>query len=124
MGHEYIEMKNSNAAIEAYRRAAGMYHSAYHLPIAHLFDRREPERLPSVVWSSTGIRAFEHASVRTVLFPESDYTAVRLSPIFPQRGSWLSRPYDVRLWQGQSACYEELGRYVVSFALCYLRGKT
>jgi Tfp pilus assembly protein PilF len=23
MGHEYIEMKNSNAAIEAYRRAAG-----------------------------------------------------------------------------------------------------
>lgn len=23
MGHEYIELKNSNAAIEAYRRAAG-----------------------------------------------------------------------------------------------------
>jgi tetratricopeptide (TPR) repeat protein len=25
MGHEYIEMKNSNAAIEAYRRAAGTF---------------------------------------------------------------------------------------------------
>jgi anaphase-promoting complex subunit 8 len=25
MGHEYVEMKNSHAAIEAYRRAVGMY---------------------------------------------------------------------------------------------------
>ena len=24
MGHEYVEMKNSHAAIEAYRRAVGM----------------------------------------------------------------------------------------------------
>jgi hypothetical protein len=25
MGHEYVEMKNSHAAIEAYRRAVGAY---------------------------------------------------------------------------------------------------
>lgn len=25
MGHEFIEMKNSQAAIEAYRKAVGMY---------------------------------------------------------------------------------------------------
>lgn len=28
MGHEYVEMKNSHAAIEAYRKAVGMYQPA------------------------------------------------------------------------------------------------
>ena len=28
-----------------------------------------------------------------------------------ERADHQIRPYDVRLWQGQAACYEELGRY-------------
>jgi anaphase-promoting complex subunit 8 len=31
LGHEYVELKNSHAAIEAYRRAVGEFHSAHHL---------------------------------------------------------------------------------------------
>ena len=28
MGHEYVEMKNSHAAIEAYRKAVGAYYAS------------------------------------------------------------------------------------------------
>ena len=57
MGHEYIELKNSNAAIEAYRRAAGK-------PTTRLccsaqtwltVPRRKPEGLPSLVWVSASV---------------------------------------------------------------------
>ena len=32
MGHEYVEMKNSHAAIEAYRKAVGTYQSTASVP--------------------------------------------------------------------------------------------
>jgi hypothetical protein len=32
MGHEYVEMKNSHAAIEAYRRAVGKFHLIFLAP--------------------------------------------------------------------------------------------
>jgi anaphase-promoting complex subunit 8 len=38
MGHEYVEMKNSHAAIEAYRRAAGS--SVHFSDVAVAFDSR------------------------------------------------------------------------------------
>lgn len=57
MGHEYIEMKNSNAAIEAYRRAAGNFASCRHFSpaILDIVYRHESERLPSMVWSCTSL---------------------------------------------------------------------
>ena len=34
MGHEYVEMKNSHAAIEAYRRAVGKKETVSHFLMA------------------------------------------------------------------------------------------
>jgi anaphase-promoting complex subunit 8 len=56
MGHEYIELKNSNAAIEAYRRAAGKLVARFfwfeNLPTV---PRRQPEGLPSLVWLGASV---------------------------------------------------------------------
>ena len=43
MGHEYIELKNSNAAIEAYRRAAGKL-----AVVARLFSSKRDLPFPDV----------------------------------------------------------------------------
>lgn len=43
MGHEYIELKNSNAAIEAYRRAAGKL-----AVVARLFGSKRDLPFPDV----------------------------------------------------------------------------
>ena len=59
MGHEYVEMKNSHAAIEAYRKAVGMcLYSAVHelvRVIAPGHHRGESERLSGVVRSWAGL---------------------------------------------------------------------
>jgi hypothetical protein len=83
MGHEYIEMKNSHAAIEAYRRAVGML-IAFALPVLVLpftipGSRCESKGLQSVVWPWTGIRAIEYASVRIALLSTCYCFAVRPS---------------------------------------------
>jgi hypothetical protein len=57
MGHEYIEMKNSNAAIEAYRRAAGsVLLNVIIFAAIHVYAcRHESERLPGMVWSCASL---------------------------------------------------------------------
>jgi hypothetical protein len=56
MGHEYVEMKNSHAAIEAYRRAVGKLRS-WILPTtaADLVIRCESKGLSGMVWSWTSL---------------------------------------------------------------------
>ena len=50
MGHEFVEIKNSHAAIESYRRAIGVqYISLYKNGCDRLLFRRQQERLQSVV---------------------------------------------------------------------------
>ena len=57
MGHEFIELKNSNAAIEAYRRAAGEFAMMiWDFSLDLTSPRREPEGLPSLVWFGASIR--------------------------------------------------------------------
>ena len=63
MGHEFVELKNSHAAIEAYRKAIGRsdlisYRQNGSRP------RCQCQGLQSVVWSWTGLRAARHAHVR------------------------------------------------------------
>jgi anaphase-promoting complex subunit 8 len=45
MGHEYVEMKNSHAAIEAYRRAIGLYINLVPAIFWLMLPRCEQERL-------------------------------------------------------------------------------
>lgn len=64
-----------------------------------------------MVWPWSGLRAAEHASVRPPLLPASDGSPVNdMSSLFPRVISLKSSPYDVRLWQAQASCYEEIGR--------------
>lgn len=78
MGHEYVEMKNSHAAIEAYRIAVG---SCYHIqrmsPPALILYRGEQKRLQSVVRTGPSLRTLEHASVCAALLPTRHITTVR-----------------------------------------------
>ena len=87
MGHEYVEMKNSHAAIEAYRKAVGT--CSRHVKEFNCWTgakspswRREfrcqPQRLQGVVWPCTGLRTTEHASVCSILLPTCDRAAVSL----------------------------------------------
>ena len=57
MGHEYVEMKNSHAAIEAYRRAVGKGLFLTFLVPSHSSSRGrcQPQGLQSMVWSWSGI---------------------------------------------------------------------
>ena len=56
MGHEYVEMKNSHAAIEAYRRAVGKGFFTFLVPFhSSSQGRRQSQGLQSMVWSWSGI---------------------------------------------------------------------
>lgn len=111
MGHEYVEMKNSHAAIEAYRRAVGRYRTSRGMQwLLTLYFRHQQEGLPSMVWPWPGLRTFKHASVCASLLSASYGTSVSSASYSFLRGSLReSRPYDVRLWQAQASCYEEIG---------------
>ena len=93
MGHEYVEMKNSHAAIEAYRKAVGTYHTGQFVDaqfagqqlneLCGVIIRRQQKGLPGVVRSSPGVRAPQYASIRIVLLPARHSTPVstRLSSV-------------------------------------------
>jgi hypothetical protein len=76
MGHEFVELKNSHAAIEAYRKAVGgfgvrgsarLHHTArqspgkfvseYDLLTVNCAHRCQPEGLPRLVRPRPGLRA-------------------------------------------------------------------
>ena len=87
MGHEYVEMKNSHAAIEAYRKAVGTCSrrvkefncwTGAKSPSWRREFRCQPQRLQGVVWPCTGLRTTEHASVCSILLPTCDRAAVSL----------------------------------------------
>jgi len=96
MGHEYVEMKNSHAAIEAYRRAVDVnrkdYRAWYGLGQAYeLLNMHQ-----------YALHYYQHATaLRFVLALHLDYQSL----IFI-----IHSPYDVRLWQAQGASYQEMGR--------------
>ena len=99
MGHEFIEMKNSQAAVEAYRRAVGGLNCCF------LFSPRRlmiPVTLSAVNrkdyrgWYGLG-QAYELLNMHNYALH------------YYQRGAAL-RPYDVRMWQAMGMCYQDLNR--------------
>ena len=125
MGHEYVEMKNSHAAIEAYRKAVGTYHSIAPEQRApdswavraswRLEYRCQSEGLPSMVWPCPGVRVAQYAPICLILLPTRNGAPVCASYGHVAHRLFLSdddsiRPYDVRIWQAQGMCYEEMGR--------------
>jgi anaphase-promoting complex subunit 8 len=96
MGHEYVEMKNSHAAIEAYRGAVNVNRKDYR------------------AWYGLG-QAYELLNMHQyALHYYQHATALRLVLILPTNALDSHRvrrsPYDVRLWQAQGASYQEMGR--------------
>ncbi|KAJ3855042.1 hypothetical protein EV368DRAFT_35553 [Lentinula lateritia] len=85
MGHEYVEIKNSHAAIEAYRRAVST---------STLDINRKDYR----AWYGLG-QAYELLNMHEYALHYYQYATAL-------------KPYDVRLWQAQGMCYEEMGRRV------------
>ena len=56
MGHEFVELKNSHAAIEAYRKAIGQNPRPHRRSMRFLtFHRRQRKGLPRVVRSRPGV---------------------------------------------------------------------
>ncbi|CDO74456.1 hypothetical protein BN946_scf184979.g11 [Trametes cinnabarina] len=95
MGHEFVEMKNSHAAIEAYRKAVDVnkkdYRAWYGLAQAY-------ELLGMHQYA---LYYYQHATaLRCVLFDRALATVLTAD----------ISPYDVRIWQAQGMCYEEMGR--------------
>jgi tetratricopeptide (TPR) repeat protein len=81
MGHEYVEMKNSHAAIEAYRRAVGtVLVSVVNKLLPYLFScpRCESQGLQSMVWSWTSLRTPKHAPLCLALLPTCHSLTVHL----------------------------------------------
>jgi hypothetical protein len=104
MGHEYVEMKNSHAAIEAYRRAVGalsfsMTVGSNEIPDC-LTSRRKSKRLPGLVWSGTGLRTSEHASIRFVLLSTCHRITVGLLRFSCGTSSSFSLVYEDRMMFG------------------------
>lgn len=97
MGHEYIEIKNSQAAIEAYRRAIGVFIVLY-LVTAILISMEEVNKKDYRGWYGLG-QAYELLNMHNYALH------------YYQRGTAL-RPYDVRMWQAMGMCYQDLSRYV------------
>ncbi|KAG6820746.1 hypothetical protein H0H93_012392 [Arthromyces matolae] len=98
MGHEYVEMKNSHAAIEAYRRAVGKFRfTSPGFPDSLLAEFvTDVNRKDYRAWYGLG-QAYELLSMHNYALH------------YYQHATAL-RPYDVRLWQAQGMCYEEIGR--------------
>lgn len=128
MGHEYVEMKNSHAAIEAYRIAVG---SCYHIERISsptlMLCRGEPKRLQSVVRTGPSLRTFEHASVCAALLPTRHITTVR-KELFCDFSSTVSTITDrmmfdygklrrqvTKRWEGQLYCSFHHGLSLMSY---------
>lgn len=56
MGHEYVELKNTHAAIESYRRAVGTFQHRYNRESRLLIEIRHKQKgLQGLVWARAGL---------------------------------------------------------------------
>ena len=121
MGHEFVEMKNSHAAIEAYRKAVGkLTHLEAKVPLSgcRLNGRRGVDNLDV---NKKDYRAWYGLAQAYELLGMHQYAlyyyqhATALRYVFSYRTLPLVltvriSPYDVRIWQAEGMCYEEMGR--------------
>jgi len=104
MGHEYVEIKNTNAAIASYRRAVGT--SATRLRTSaspSLSSLADVNRKDYRAWYGLG-QTYE-------LLGEPFYALN-----YYQKATAL-RPYDARMWSALAICYEKLKRCVKLFPI-------
>lgn len=105
MGHEYMELKNINAAMKSYRQAIGdFFHTRPIKLFANFisFGRGQLAGLQSLVWSGTDVRNTQNAPVQSVPLQESASPPTQRQQNVDSsgRGKWKSR-------QAQG-CYEVL----------------
>ena len=121
MGHEYVEMKNSHAAIEAYRKAVGRCSAGEFRSVLRIGTelpswrcKLDVNRKDYRAWYGLA-QAYELLSMHQyALYYYQHATALRwvLQPrcLLRHIHQISIRPYDVRIWQAQGMCYEEMGR--------------
>lgn len=116
MGHEYVEIKNTNAAIASYRRAVGESFLPHYLPnsltpgSAQTLTERttEPGTDSGRRTSSSASRSTRSTTIKRRLHSG---TSLCLNPILTPL-TVLRRPYDARMWSALAVCYEKLKRSV------------
>lgn len=97
MGHEYVEIKNTNAAIASYRRAVGVSASRCIL-------RSRSSSLVASDVNRKDYRAWYGLGQTYELLGEPFYALN-----YYQKATAL-RPYDARMWSALAICYEKLKR--------------
>ncbi|SCV73471.1 BQ2448_7397 [Microbotryum intermedium] len=105
MGHEYVEIKNTNAAIASYRRAVGEFASGWEnvslckeslTPLYCDGEQTDVNRKDYRAWYGLG---------QTYELLGEPYSAVN----YYQKATAL-RPFDARMWCALAVCYEKLKR--------------
>lgn len=71
MGHEFMEMKNSNAAIQSYRHAIGVQLNIKKSLIEPFNFRNKQSRLSRLVWFRANVRNSKDAFLLFVLLQKS-----------------------------------------------------
>jgi hypothetical protein len=102
MGHEYVEIKNTNAAIASYRRAVG----ASPHPRSWSSRGKKLTRVRSTDVNRKDYRAWYGLGQTYELLGEPFYALN-----YYQKATAL-RPYDARMWSALAVCYEKLKRFV------------
>ena len=96
MGHEFVEMKNTGAAIEAYREAVGKCSTNFpstprsligSFGIAGPGTRYQCPGLSGMVWPRPDVRTSEHVSLRSLLLSQGRDPQVKTAS--PRRRSPL-----------------------------------
>ena len=140
MGHEFLEMKNTPAAVRAYRKAVG--NEPLPPPCLTLFSLTDQQSfrgkcsgLQSVVWFRANVRDIEDAPLCSLLLSQSYNTEVPYPFPSPPRpthrfsmGAILIsnlpfRPYDARMWCAMAKCYESLPDKHEEAIKCYERAE-
>lgn len=114
MGHEFVELKNSHAAIEAYRKAIGTCRSLR----AQLTSATDVNAKDYRAWYGLG-QAYELLDMPNYAIEYyNQATALRCARLLSRRlprdpELMMLRPYDCRMWTALGTVYESLQRWVM-----------
>lgn len=133
MGHEYVELKNTAAAVDAYRHAVDInakdYRAWFDSPVAPsphiltvpLLTIFSLELYPPLLVSSDSdprTRACRYGLGQTYELLQMPFYA-----LFYYRKATALRPYDARMWCAMAGCYKLLNRKQDAIK-CYQRAES
>ena len=123
MGHEYVEMSNTHAAIESYRRACGEYEEWGGTACWIVIDRRVAHLQTSIARTiARGTASDRHTSCSACRPIRCGTFSGRLhsgEPSFQTAARGIRRaevlvdycrPFDSRMWQALGQCYARLAK--------------